>query len=235
MIEGDAVQTQDLFIFRTYTAADITGLEYVQAHLPKSPPVPAAIERYFNFPYTAGLDFVRTLYNRGGFAAVDQAYARPPASTFEIMHPQAYLAHWKPEKVTIHSVQGLSDWQQTDDDVMGAFGYMVMLWQWLDKSTASSVTDTYRGDRYLFLQKGPQSAMLLRSMWTTNGAAHVAQQAFLKALRLRFPHATVTHTVGMLVTQAGGAEMLRVTNRALTMTYAPDAQTATALATAPTG
>ena len=44
------------------------------------------------FPYRHGAGFVGALVRAGGFALVDKAFARPPASSAEIIHPEAYLA-----------------------------------------------------------------------------------------------------------------------------------------------
>lgn len=44
------------------------------------------------FPYRHGAGFVGALVRAGGFALVDKAFARPPASSAEIIHPEVYLA-----------------------------------------------------------------------------------------------------------------------------------------------
>ncbi|HJZ87030.1 MAG TPA: hypothetical protein VKN99_17780 [Polyangia bacterium] len=45
----------------------------------------------FQFPYVWGSLFVEKLYARGGWAAVDAAYERPPRSSEQILHPEKYL------------------------------------------------------------------------------------------------------------------------------------------------
>jgi hypothetical protein len=232
LTEGDAVTTQTLFIYKTYSKADMQALDIAQAHLPKTPPVPRSIERGFNFPYTTGVNFVTKLYTTGGMAAIDAAYRRLPASTYEIMHPNAYLKHWAPATVTMHGVGGLSGWKQMDDDVQGCFGYDLLLWQYLPRTRADAVTNAYRGDRYIFLEHGNQNAMLLRSLWTTPAAAQTALQAFQRALKVRFGPSL--HPAGASTfSDAAGGVYLSASGTALTMAYAPSAAVARQLGTAP--
>ena len=51
---------------------------------------PPALGRELLFPYLDGLDFVQRVWGRGGWAAVDDAWADPPRSTEQIMHPERY-------------------------------------------------------------------------------------------------------------------------------------------------
>jgi hypothetical protein len=51
--------------------------------------VPGIIARQSNFPYLDGAIFVEELRHRGGWKAVDAAYADPP-TTEEVMHPELY-------------------------------------------------------------------------------------------------------------------------------------------------
>jgi hypothetical protein len=44
------------------------------------------------FPYLRGLVFAWRIYARGGTRALDRAYARPPTTTREVLHPDEYLA-----------------------------------------------------------------------------------------------------------------------------------------------
>ncbi|MFC6726211.1 Hvo_1808 family surface protein, partial [Halobium palmae] len=41
-------------------------------------------------PYSDGPAFVYQLYRRGGWSAVNDAYANPPASTEQVIHPEKY-------------------------------------------------------------------------------------------------------------------------------------------------
>lgn len=53
---------------------------------------PAALRATFDFPYVDGLAFACHLYAQGGWPAVDTAYARPPATTAQVVFPLRYAA-----------------------------------------------------------------------------------------------------------------------------------------------
>lgn len=233
LTEGDSVAVQTLFIDKTYSKADLKALNDQQAHL-KLPSLPKAIQRQFDFPYTTGADFVGALYLKGGMAAVDAAYRRLPASTYEIMYPTAYASGWKSADIRLHRVAGFEGWKQVDDDVFGAFGYEVLLWQDLPRSQADSVVRQYRGDRYLFFEKGPVNAMLMKSRWSDHRAALAAEAALLHALRIRFPSAHVSGSAHEVVRERTGAVCFGVVGTTVTVAYAPEAREALRLGTART-
>ena len=51
---------------------------------------PKRIDNHGYFAYSLGMRFVLELYVRGGFAAVNDAFAHPPTSTSEILHVERY-------------------------------------------------------------------------------------------------------------------------------------------------
>jgi hypothetical protein len=52
---------------------------------------PDFVNRRFQLPYLQGARFVGLLHRAGGWKAVNAAYADPPASTEEILHPEKFL------------------------------------------------------------------------------------------------------------------------------------------------
>ena len=52
--------------------------------------LPYFLQRELLWAYTAGARFACALYKRGGWKAVDRAYADPPAATDQIMFPERY-------------------------------------------------------------------------------------------------------------------------------------------------
>lgn len=234
LTEGDAVTTQVLFVSRTYSASEYKSWLQSQQSANTGPSLPKAINRQFYFPYDTGVKFAATLYRIGGFKAIDAAYHRLPQSTYEIMHPSAYLHGWKPVPVSLHHVQGFGGWKQLDDDVMGAFGYQLLIWQYLPEALATKVTDAYRGDRYVFLERGNSDAALFRSQWTSHAAALTAQSALISAIRHRYVRTSVSGTATRTVTTPDGAVAFKVTGTQLSMAYGPSKEVAVALGTART-
>jgi hypothetical protein len=93
LIEGDAVLTQQLWSEQHQTPAQrqealrdtSTGGEALAT-------APEYLRNSLFFPYQHGVTFVLELYRAGGFAAIDAAYANPPTTSEQILHPDKYLA-----------------------------------------------------------------------------------------------------------------------------------------------
>jgi hypothetical protein len=230
LTEGDAVNTQTLFISREYSPRQIQQL-YAEAAGTSIQPMPRSFQREFDFPYTTGLTFVKTLYAQGGMRAVDAAYRRLPSSTYEIMHPGAYLRHWHPKQVTLHGIAGYSDWKQTDDDVFGALGYQVLIWQFASQKLANQATNNYRGDRYIFLENGDQDAIVMKSVWATSKAAAFARSAIGASLKARFQGSRWREHESILSYQ-NGTVYLVAKGKSVTLVFAPSAELARGMGTA---
>lgn len=60
---------------------------------------PLAIREEMIFPYKAGVGFVAALRRGQTWGKVDAAFARPPASTEQILHPALYFAGERPDEI----------------------------------------------------------------------------------------------------------------------------------------
>jgi hypothetical protein len=135
------------------------------------------------FPYDAGLSFVEGVYEKGGWAAVDRLYAKPPNSTSQILHPELYTAGIGPVAVTLGAVPATlgTGWKLTYQDTMGELQLRV----WLggehptdaQAKAADSAASSWAGDR-IGLYEGPSGAwaVVLRTQWrsTSGRTAFVA-------------------------------------------------------------
>jgi hypothetical protein len=150
------------------------------------------IGEVFSFPYTYGEIFVRVLHDRGGWGAVNEAYADLPASTEQILHPERYLAGDAP---VIVSVAPLTDtlgggWRLVFDDPVGEFMLGVYLQNQLTADETAIATEGWGGDLgvvYCDSATG-ELVMVLRSVWDTS----LDSGEFLNAYRVyadrRFGH-----------------------------------------------
>jgi hypothetical protein len=220
LVEGDATNTQGIYLNRFYSQAEIRAMMSYESKLPQ-PKLPWAIQIQFYFPYTNGLQFVQTLYSRGGMAAVNRAFRRLPSSSYEILFPNAYLSRWHPEAVALHSVRGFAGWKQTDDDVFGAVGYDMLLAQHGGSAAARTVVQSYRGDRYIFLERGRKSLMLMVSRWTSRDSAKAAAAALARSLDLRFGSRASWNTTHTTVSVPGLSVSVSARGRSVAMAYAP--------------
>ena len=65
---------------------------------------PDIIQRWASMPLTSGPLFVGALFESGGWAAVNAAFANPPVSTEQILPPDKYLAGEVPVAVTLPDI-----------------------------------------------------------------------------------------------------------------------------------
>ena len=92
LVEGDATLTMVLYSF---TGAAIAPSALFGTELAEAAGVtrlPYYLQRGMIFPYAEGLGFVCRLYQDGGWAAVNEAYADPPTTTAQILFTERYAA-----------------------------------------------------------------------------------------------------------------------------------------------
>jgi hypothetical protein len=93
LIEGDAELIEASYQETYFTQADTVELWNVShAAFTWADSDAPVLDALSSFPYDDGEAFVRALYDEGGWPAVDAAYANPPTSTEQILHPERYLA-----------------------------------------------------------------------------------------------------------------------------------------------
>jgi hypothetical protein len=118
------------------------------------------------FPYLRGQEFCNALLERGGYDAISRAFAHPPSSTSQILHPEKYLSDPPEEPVAITWPDVALDGRQpSDDNVLGEFGIRILLNETGDAQTAERTAAGWRGDRYLLFGNG--DALVWKSQWAT--------------------------------------------------------------------
>src|SRR5205085_2660255 len=109
---------------------------------------PLAIREALIFPYKNGLSFVAALRRRNPWSAVDAAFAKPPKSTEQIMHPERYLADDAPGPVEIDAPAALPGYKLAHSTVWGELGFSLLLRSLgVDPATAATAAEGWGGDR----------------------------------------------------------------------------------------
>ncbi|MGZ3585682.1 MAG: hypothetical protein ACXVAE_07615 [Candidatus Limnocylindrales bacterium] len=195
LAEGDATLVMQDWTLRLSAADQLQLLQ--QSSDPKQLALLASMPPYLVqqllFPYQRGLAFVTALQAQGGWAAVDAAYARPPDSSSQILHPELYAAKVEPVTVDVGApslVAALdraagSGWTASYQDTIGEFS----LGQWLQRGAgadgAASVVG-WRGDRAVYLEgPGGHWYLVIRTTFDTGDAAarfHAAAEASVRGL-----------------------------------------------------
>ena len=172
MVEGEAVLVQNLYLLGGYFSFDELNQMLSLSTETESPvfdSAPPVLANDLIFPYTSGYEFMQTLYNQGGFDAIDEAWANPPQSTEHILHPDRYLAGDMPQLVSIAPLTDTlgTGWRQLDQDVFGEFYLRQYLEQKLLAPQVDSAASGWGGDQYAVYWNEDTDGlvMVLRLAW----------------------------------------------------------------------
>jgi hypothetical protein len=170
--------------------------------------MPAVLRESLLFPYTSGLQFVQGLQATGGWTAVDDAFARPPASTEQVLHPDKYVANEAPLAVRLPKDLAArlgAGWKVGLEDTLGEFSLKV----WLANAgggkgaaTSAPASAGWGGDRVALLD-GPDgaTAVAISTTWDTPAdAAEFATAAGLVVDGLTQPGGVLAPAGGTTVT-----------------------------------
>lgn len=202
--EGDATMVMTQWSIKYMSLVDLieiagSSLGGPQTdQLAKAPPI---LRETLLFPYEDGLNFVQGIYEKGGWAAVDQLYANPPDSTSQILHPELYTAGVEPVAISVPPVPpSLTGWRLTMQDTLGELQLRI----WLEgngsagaSTSQAAAVASWAGDR-VGLYEGPdgQWAVVLRTQWrTAAGAASFKSAAGTTLAGLKSPSSECGATV----------------------------------------
>jgi hypothetical protein len=162
---------------------------------PELSKAPKVLQDELLFPYLAGVRFTQHLLKAGnGWPDFYKVFAKPPASTQQIMHPDLYLQGVMPAKVEIPAAKGAisSDWKKLDENNMGEFGLQEILKQFLAKDRAATLAARWSGDRYAIYenQKNKRTLLEFRIRLTSDADAARFLGAYSELLELKYAQRT---------------------------------------------
>jgi len=159
-LQGTGIKLKDLPDFDAAIPAALVGDLSDTPMLKKAPPF---IKDSLIFPYFNGLTFSLAVLKSGGYPAFAGVFARPPANSQQIMHPERYFANRAPAPLKLelpNSVPG-EGWTLLEENSLGEFGWREVLKQFLDDESAKPVAASWDGDVYgTFEEKGSKRLML---------------------------------------------------------------------------
>ena len=175
LVEGDATLLMSIWQLQNLSQADLAQLIAESASDPGTKVLldaPPVLRESLLFPYTAGLSFVQGL-QASGWAAVDAAFRKPPASTEQILHPEKYAGGEAPIAVSLPADLATrlgAGWKSAFEDTNGEFQLAVWLRTStaIDTATANAAAAGWGGDRYALLE-GPNGAwaVVTKTVWDT--------------------------------------------------------------------
>ena len=203
LIEGDAVSVQT-----AWTATNLTPEELGELLAASLDPeglaalqrAPAYLRETALFPYQDGLALVYSLFPMGGYDAINAAFADPPASTEQVLHPEKYAGHEAPIDVEVPKTLATSlgsGWAEIGQDTLGE----LILRIWLRESgvttaDARAAAAGWGGDRLALLRGGAGGRMGvgLVTEWDSVADAEEFAAAAKTAISDGAPHGKVIYS-----------------------------------------
>jgi hypothetical protein len=178
LIEGDASVTMLAWAFANLSPEELLDIT-TGGQVPDLTGIPSWMAAQLEFPYIEGLTWASTLAENPispDFTAIDAAFAAPPDSTEQIIHPDAWEARESPTQVPdVDLAAALGDgWSDVDSTPIGqAMIAIVLEFHGVDPLTAFDAADGWGGDRAV-VASGPDGAFAVtwRFAWDdpTDGA-----------------------------------------------------------------
>jgi hypothetical protein len=115
------------------------------------------------FPYFGGLTFSVAFLKTTGWSALAGVFAKPPASTQQIIHPEIYREGKVPEAMSVPPIEKNlgADWTKLEDNLMGEFGWKEILKQFLGEEKAKTLSAAWDGDRYALYEQRQTKRLVL--------------------------------------------------------------------------
>lgn len=240
-IEGTATVVMNEYARRTLSATDALAELATGLAGGGSTGLPPYVEASLLFPYTAGSRFVAALHRAGGWRLVNATFARPPASTEQVLHPGRYLRVDPPARVALDAGPVLGPgWRRVVAGQLGEFD-TAQLMRRGDAGRADDAAAGWGGGRYELWRGGPlpdggcsapcrrRDALVLGWRWDTARDARQATRA-LEAYGERALKATPAVPGVWALPDGAGALAMRAGARSTTLGMAPDGAMARRLA-----
>lgn len=147
---------------------------------------PPVLVRSLIAPYVDGLVFANFMRRKGGFAAVDEVWRAPPASTEQLLHPEKYLAREAPLSVAAPPAPPGLGLDERFRDVMGEQTLRIVLEDWLPARTAAEAASDWGGDRLVAFSDAARQRWAIgwHVRFDSKAAAERALLAFARSLPL---------------------------------------------------
>jgi hypothetical protein len=222
LIEGSATALMYRYVEDRFGAEELLGGLGASA-FQGTGNLPPFLTAQLVFPYTAGERFVGRLLEvgNGGWKVVDAAlHFRPPASTEQVLHPDAYLSVEQPRRVSLRGpVAELGDrWRPALRSTFGEWQTQKLL-ALAGGTGSAAAAEGWGGDRFALLERGDERALVMRWRWDSRRDEREFAAALRAWARERLPD------------RAGAAAIAR-RRGAITLVLAPDARLARRVARA---
>ncbi|HZS35725.1 MAG TPA: hypothetical protein VFF06_02815 [Polyangia bacterium] len=152
---------------------------------------PAFLKETLIFPYLGGLTFIESLRRQSPWSRINDVFKDPPESTEQILHPEKYLSHEKPIKVTAGPLPSLGARKELRRDVIGELEWKILFASQLDDTLSERAAAGWGGDRLVAYadpaHPDAPPAIVTRSVWDSETDAKEAESAATKLIARLVP------------------------------------------------
>ena len=231
LIEGDATLLQGLYLqtnpaFARDLAREFNDADSDESSLDGFPPVIVAL---LLFPYDAGSEFAVALYEEGGFDQIDDAFANPPITTEQILHPDKYLDGEVGAEITVvDPTEALGEsWTVTEENTLGEFLISAILAS--DEASEDDSEDAaagWNGDAYTVAANDELTVVVWQSSWDSDDDAEEFAESIVDRESSRFDSDGVDEDGLTTISGDGVVVLVQVDGANVTYVQAPDAESA---------
>ncbi|MBW3616066.1 MAG: hypothetical protein KY439_12285 [Actinobacteria bacterium] len=156
LVEGDAVRIERTYL-DTLPLEQQKAIEAEEAEFSGGidPSTPEVLLQLVGFPYIVGPRFVEEIIAAGGQARLDAAFASPPTTSEQLLHPDRYLAGDGPQPVPAPRPDG----KVIDEGVLGELGLLLFLREGGLGDAAPGTARGWGGDRYVAWADGRRTCV----------------------------------------------------------------------------
>lgn len=228
LVEGDAQTITMLYLLNHMDELDLSALETIETATFDAAPL--ILQEELTFPYLAGMTFVQTIRQQGGWDAVNALYDAPPQSTEQILHPAKYLAAEAPLAVSLPPLTGTlgAGWHLVKENTLGEFLLHHYLDVHLPGSVAGDASAGWGGDRFALYEQPSTGDTLLLLVTAWDDQAQAAEFASAYAAFAEDKHnspATAQDPSATWWHSNNQATLLLTTGHHITILLGPDTET----------
>lgn len=142
---------------------------------------PLYLQETLLFPYTAGVLFQHTAIEKLGKRAFRAVLEKPPATTHEILHPEAWLEGRRFKAPPAPAPEKEGEYRRLSAGILGEFDLRVLLKQYCGEEDAMRLAPQWRGGSYELLEHKGTGKPALR--WSAAFEEEAAAQDFAERYR----------------------------------------------------
>jgi len=149
---------------------------------------PLYVKESLLFPYTAGLLFQQAVVEKHGVPGFALLFQRPPISSQQILHPEAYFEGRRPAAPALPKPGRLRGFKKAAEGQAGELDHWILLKEYFDEDRADALAPAWRGARYELLEnKAKEHAVLLyASEWENESRAAEFFKAYLEICKQKW-------------------------------------------------